>query len=319
MSEITIGTRGSRLALRQAQQICDALSHDGTVHIKTIQTRGDTLQQMRLQDHLDKGFFTTELEVALISGDVDVVVHSLKDLPTESTSELMIGAIPSRAAVADVIVARPDVVIDSINQGSTQFPLRQGSRVGTSAARRRALLKTLCPELTGVDLRGNVPTRVNRCRQGVVDAIVIAKAGLDRLQLDLSDLVVWSLDPTVWLPAPGQGAIAVQCRADDAAIQSRLAALNHSDTHQDVVIERTALALLEGGCHSACGAHVQRNNTQAKIQVGADIDGRGWKTTHWTGQISQGQQGVAVCVEALRTGVVPPMDQSTPWWVMETT
>jgi hydroxymethylbilane synthase len=278
MSGLIIGTRGSRLALAQARAVASSLGGEAAgIELKIIQTRGDLLREMRFSEQLDKGFFTTELERALSAGEVDLVVHSLKDLPTESPPGLMIGATPQRAPTGDVLLVRPDALVDGEPDGP--LPLADGARVGTSAARRRALLAHLSPQVEGVDFRGNVPTRVEKCLRGEVDAIILARAGLSRLGLDISPLLAFDLDTRVWIPAPGQGALAIQCRDSDPQIRSHLAALDHAPSSRAVSLERTVLATLEGGCHAACGAVLLPLGEGLGLYMGMVLDvARGWQT-----------------------------------------
>jgi hydroxymethylbilane synthase len=276
MSGLVIGTRGSRLAMAQARAVAASLGgEDAGVVLRIIQTRGDRLREMRFSEQLDKGFFTTELERALSSGEVDLVVHSLKDLPTESPEGLVIGAIPERAPVGDVLLVHPDALVDADPAGA--LPLVSGARVGTSAARRRALLSHLSPQAEGVDFRGNVPTRVQKCIQGDVDAIVLARAGLSRLGQAISPLLAFDLDLRVWIPAPGQGALALQCRSSDSKILQRIQALDHGPSRRSVTLERAVLATLEGGCHAACGAALLDDGAGVILHMGMVLDpSRGW-------------------------------------------
>ena len=275
---LKIGTRGSRLALAQARAVAASLGGESAgVSLEIMQTRGDRLREMRFSEQLDKGFFTTELEQALADGRVDLVVHSLKDLPTESPEGLMVAATPLRAPTPDVLLVRPDVFLD--DHAGSGLPIRDGARIGTSAARRRALLAHLSPQLSGVDLRGNVPTRIEKCLRGDVDALVLARAGLVRLSLDVGSLLVLDLDPAIWIPAPGQGALAIQCRSDDADLRARLKHLDHGPSSRSVRLERTVLATLEGGCHAACGAALLPTEQGLELHMGMVIDSaKGWQT-----------------------------------------
>ncbi len=254
------GTRGSDLALWQTRDVAERLraAHpEIEVEPVVVTTRGDVDLSDRLVGRLDKGFFTRELEDLLRAGGVDIVVHSLKDLPTVQPEGLALGAVVERANVADWLLVRRDAVVGGENvvrPSQNRLPLRPGARVGSSALRREALVQRYAPQATAVPLRGNVPTRVHKLRERTYDAIVLAAAGVTRLGLDLSELAVFELDPSLWVPAPGQGAVAVQCRADDAATLARLAALDHRATREAVEVERALLRLTEGGCNSPFGA-----------------------------------------------------------------
>ena len=199
-----IGTRGSDLARWQARYVRDLIeSRGGTCDIQILSTQGDREQVQAFEKLEGKGFFTKEIEQALLDHSVDLAVHSHKDLETRQPDGLTIAAVPVRAAAQDVLLIRRDARKDR-----PWLPLGQGATVGTSSVRRRDQLLLLRPDLEIQALRGNVPTRVDRLREGHYDAIVLAAAGLDRLELDLSDLVRLDLDPRHFVPAPAQGALA---------------------------------------------------------------------------------------------------------------
>ena len=206
---LIIGTRGSALARRQTEMVRAWLTVPSRIEI--IKTSGDRLLDVPLQGRLEKGFFTAELEQALLDGRVDLAVHSLKDLPTAPSPGLTIGAMPAREAVGDMLLIRPD----AFNEGSGLLPLKAGSPVGAASLRRQALLQKYSPATTVRLLRGNVTTRVEKLRRGEYAAIVLARAGLTRLALDVAPLLSFDLNPEFWLPAPGQGALGVQVRAGD--------------------------------------------------------------------------------------------------------
>lgn len=257
MSAFTIGTRGSALALWQTNHVAGLLraaEPSLEVKVEVITTRGDVDQSERLVGKLEKGFFTEELERALREGGIDAAVHSLKDLPTRLPEGLALGAVLERARPNDVLLVRPDWVQQ---RSKDELPLAAPARVGASSLRRDALLRRYAPTCQPVPLRGNVPTRVERLREGRTDAIVLASAGLDRLQLDLGGLTVFRLNPRRWVPAPGQGAIAVQCRESDEANRLRLGRINHLLTSDATAWERHFLRILEGGCATPFGAYVE--------------------------------------------------------------
>lgn len=244
---VRIGTRGSELALRQARMVQDALIARGVAaELQTFKTTGDKRLDEPLSSIGAKGLFTKELEQALVRGKVDCCVHSLKDLPTESPAGLEIVAYLEREDPRDVLIVNHLVLAESIDE------LPRGSRVGTSSLRRRAQLLALRSDLEVVELRGNVPTRLRKVEEGKVHAAVLAAAGLHRLGSE--NRIAAYLDAPPWLPAAGQGAIAVQIRGDDERARSLLALLDHGATRLAVRAERALLAALEGGCQVPIGA-----------------------------------------------------------------
>ncbi|HUX35131.1 MAG TPA: hydroxymethylbilane synthase [Gemmatimonadaceae bacterium] len=248
-SPIRIATRSSDLALYQANLVKSLLEARGqAAELVTFKTVGDKKLDEPLSAIGAKGLFTKELEHALGKGKVDCCVHSLKDLPTESPEGLMIGAVLPREDPRDVLVIADMVEAESLDE------LPRGSRVGTSSLRRRAQLAARRTDLDIVELRGNVPTRVKKVDTGAVHAAILAAAGLHRL--GVSQRITATLDAPDWLPAPGQGAIAIQIRADDARMRDLTAALNDGRTMTDIRAERAFLAALEGGCQVPIGALV---------------------------------------------------------------
>ena len=208
---IRIGTRGSDLALWQAHHVRDLLQARGaTVEIVVLKTRGDQIQNVSFDKMEGKGFFTKEIEQALLDGDVDLAVHSHKDLETTPPAGLVVAAVPPRGPVEDVVLVRPESV-----DLTTPFHVQRGGVVGTSSMRRKNQLELGQPDLRIEALRGNVPTRIQKLRDGQYDAIMLAHAGVHRLELDLTDLHVHVLDPLNFVPAPAQGALALQMREGD--------------------------------------------------------------------------------------------------------
>lgn len=246
---VRIGTRASELALRQAAIVESALVAQGVaVEIVRIRTTGDKKKQEPLSEIGAKGLFTKELESALRRKKVDCCVHSLKDLPTEQPDGLELAAILEREDPRDVLVINP------VTDASNLADLPSGSRVGTSSLRRRAQLLAARPDLDVVDMRGNVPTRLRKMDEGKFHAAVLAAAGL--IRLDARQRIGAFLEPPEWLPAAGQGAIAVQIRASDERMRSLTAPLEHAPTRTAVSAERAFLAALEGGCQVPIGALV---------------------------------------------------------------
>ena len=211
---LRLGTRGSDLALWQARRIAAVVEQqlERTCEIEIIKTRGDRIQDVAFRKMEGKGFFTNELQDALLDVRVDLVVHSLKDLPVDHPEGRTLAAVPERTDPADVLLARGGLLAPS---ASAPLGLPPGSVLGTSSLRRAAQSLALEPELEIKPLRGNVPTRVGKLREGAYDAIMLAAAGVDRLGLDLAGLDRLDLTPEVVLPAPRQGALAIACRAND--------------------------------------------------------------------------------------------------------
>lgn len=246
---LRIASRSSELALRQSRLVQAALAAQGVeAEVVSFKTTGDKRLDVPLSGIGAKGLFTHELEEALVAGRVDCCVHSLKDLPTESPEGLIIVALLEREDPRDVLVVNDAIFADTLAD------LPRGSRVGTSSLRRRALLQNLRPDVDAVELRGNVPTRLRKVDEGQVHAAILAAAGLKRLGAH-QRIDAW-LEPPDWLPAAGQGAIAVQSRADDAELNALLSPLDHGPTRIAVTAERAFLAALEGGCQVPIGALV---------------------------------------------------------------
>jgi hydroxymethylbilane synthase len=243
---LVIATRASELALRQARQVQHALEARGVAsELKTYRTSGDKHLDEPLAAIGGKGLFTRELELDLAKGKVQLCVHSLKDLPTESPTGLEIVALLPREDPRDALIVSPVVGVDSLDD------LPPGSRVGTSSLRRRAQLLARRHDLEVVELRGNVPTRLKKVDEGHVHAAILAAAGLHRL--GVSQRISALLEPPDWLPAAGQGAIAIQIRSDDEATRAIVAPLSDSQTTLDTRAERAFLGALEGGCQVPIG------------------------------------------------------------------
>jgi hydroxymethylbilane synthase len=265
---VKIATRSSELALRQARMVessLEALGH--TCEIVTFKTPGDKKLDDPLSESGAKGLFTHELEVALLKGKVDCCVHSLKDLPTELPDGLAVGAVLEREDPRDVLVVNP------VTEAEDLASLPAGSRVGTSSLRRRAQLLALRPDLEVAELRGNVPTRLKKVDTGKVHAAILAAAGLIRLQA--RQRIKQYLDAPQWLPAAGQGAIAVEMRADDDELREILSHLNHAPTSIAVRAERAFLSALEGGCQIPIGALAQPDESGELTLHGFVSDLRG--------------------------------------------
>ncbi len=274
MAHLRIGTRRSTLALWQTHHVRDQLltrHPDLAIDIVHMTTTGDRVLDRALPEIGGKGLFTQELEAALLAGEIDIAVHSLKDLPTDMPDAFTLGAILVRAAPFDALVSRDGHTLDTLPEGAT---------VGTSSLRRRAQLRAHRPDLHTANLRGNVDTRLRKAFDpaGPYDAIVLAVAGLERL--GRADAISEVLDSSIMLPAPAQGAIAVQCRAGDAQTLALLTALDDQPTRIAVTTERAYLQHLEAGCRLPVSAY-------------ATLEG---DTLHLTGRVSglDGSQTITV-------------------------
>jgi hydroxymethylbilane synthase len=254
-----IGTRGSALALAQSRLVQARLDSGGEHDVLVIETSGDRNPNASLRRFGGKGIFTKEIEEALLLGRIDLAVHSLKDLPTEPVPGLRIAAMLPREDARDAVVARDRVPLDR---------LPRGAKVGTSSLRRQAQLLARRPDLSPVDLRGNVPTRLARLEEGRFDAIVVAAAGLNRL--GLIDRATELLEDSVMLPAPGQGVIAIQIRDDDEATAALVAPLHDKLAETEATAERSLLEALGGGCLVPIGgrAHVHQGLIELSAFVG---------------------------------------------------
>jgi len=242
---LRIGSRGSQLALWQANHIADRLrGHGHSVEIEIIKTTGDRLQEVTFAQVGSKGMFTKEIEDALAEGRVDLAVHSLKDLPTELPSGFALAATPPRVDPRDVFVSLKYADVAA---------LPAGAKVGTSSQRRRAQLKEMRPDVEAVEFRGNVDTRLRKLSEGQVEAILLAAAGLDRLEK--TEWVRQRLEPNNFCPAAGQGSLGIETRLNDGVTMAALAFLDDAPTRFAVTAERAALAALGGGCQVPIGIH----------------------------------------------------------------
>ncbi len=272
---LILGTRGSELALTQTEMVTQELlkAHPGLkVERKIILTSGDKRQDLRFSEfsdvaQVDKGIFIKELEIALANGEIDAAVHSLKDMPSDLAAGFQIAAVLPRAPIEDVLITRDACTLET---------LPQGARIGTSSVRRAAQLKWLRPDVEIVEIRGNVPTRVKKVLgEQPLDAVMLAAAGLirlglmrgDRIEIEGQTIHALTLDPVKFLPAAGQGAIAIECRAGDDATFAKLRALNDADTETRIIAEREYLRLLGAGCQTPVGAHTWIKDGQLHFAV----------------------------------------------------
>jgi hydroxymethylbilane synthase len=264
---LRVATRGSALAQWQSEHVAAALVQAGraegrelTVELVVVQTVADVRLDIPIWEMGGKGVFVKEVQAAVLDGRADLAVHSAKDLPALTPDELVVAAVPERADARDVLV------------GSTLDGLGVGALVATGSVRRRAQLAWLRPDLTFVGLRGNIATRL--AKADGVDAIVMAAAALDRLGLDLGDRTVEVLGPDVMVPQVGQGALAIECRADDAVGRALIGALEHRASRQAVDAERAFLAELGGDCDLPAGAHATVDGDHLEIEgLLASMDG----------------------------------------------
>lgn len=243
-----LASRGSALALWQARHVRTLLlqQHSGLqVDIEVVTTTGDRITDVPLAQIGDTGLFTKEVDRAVLDGRADFAVHSLKDVPTQPPEGLVLAAVPVREDPRDALIVAP-------GRPRTLAELPPRARVGTSSLRRRALLLDQRPDLEVVDLRGNLETRLGRARDGQYDAILLALAGLRRMGWEHE--VAEVLEPPAWLPATGQGALGIVCRADDEEMRAQLAVLDHAATRAATTAERSLLRTLEGGCQIPIGA-----------------------------------------------------------------
>lgn len=298
MKTLVIGTRGSKLALRQAQWVADrlaGLASEIEVAVQTIVTQGEIAADIPLPQIGRKGLFTHEIEAALLQGRIHAAVHSLKDLPTELPPDLSLAAVPERADARDAWLS-------TAGRGLTDLPA--GSVVGTSSLRRAAQILARRPDLKIMDLRGNVDTRLRKLEAGQYDAIVLAAAGLHRL--GLADRITEYLSPDVLMPAPGQGALAVETRADDAETLTLLARLDHAPTRTSVTAERTLLMTLGGGCQLPVGAYGVVDEAAGTLRLRgliAAVDGSRAVRGEITGPSAQASRlGVELAAELLGRG-----------------
>lgn len=252
IKKIKIGTRGSELALWQANFVADRLGREN-VEIVVIKTQGDIIQNVSFNKMEGKGFFTKEIEEALLSREIDLAVHSLKDMPTEDVPGLKIAVIPERGFYEDLLI-----ISQSVYDENEILKIRKGSKVGTSSMRRMAQLKNIDSSLEIEPLRGNVNTRMRKISEGQYDAIVMARAGKERINLDTGDFHIHVLDHETFLPAPAQGALGLQIREGDGETEEFISTLKDNETTELVTAERKFLSHFGGGCHVPIGAFARK-------------------------------------------------------------
>ncbi|MDB5145459.1 MAG: hemC [Mucilaginibacter sp.] len=273
--KLIIGTRGSELALWQANFVKNRLAENNVAaELKIIKTQGDRILNLSFDKLEGKGFFTKELEEELLAGTIDLAVHSHKDLPTENPPGLIIAAVSEREDPSELLLILKDCV--DVHQ---KMSLKYGAIVGTSSNRRKAQLLAYRPDFEIKDLRGNVPTRIDKLRDEKYDAIMIAKAGVTRLGIDLREFHVEEITPIELIPAPAQGVLAIQTKENDQELFDILQALNHPDVAEELAVERTVLKLFGGGCHLPLGCYCRKDGDMfqvftSKADTGEDFPDR---------------------------------------------
>lgn len=264
---VMIGTRGSKLALWQAEQVRFALAAafpELIIKKKVIKTKGDRILDVSLSTIGDKGLFTREIENALAAGEIDLAVHSLKDLPTELPEGLIIGGLLPRGEVRDVLLSK---------EGKKLSEMTPKDRIATSSLRRKAQLLHFNPALNIIDIRGNVDTRIQKMSTGICDALVMAGAGI--IRLGYQHLITEFLDPGQILPAVSQGAVAIEIREDDDTIQPLVNTIADEDTWTITMAERAFLRTLEGGCQVPVGCYCEKAGEMLSITgILSRLDGK---------------------------------------------
>ena len=281
MRTLTVATRGGALAVTQTKHVVATLRkiHPGLeIEIKEISTTGDQDRRTALWNLRDTGFFTSQLEDALMAKEADFAVHSFKDLPTAEPEGLTIAAVFDRNFVEDSLISVPPV--DSIEQ------LPTGARIGTSSLRRAAQLKHIRDDLEPTPIRGNVRTRLDKLETDEFDAVLLARAGLERL--DLAGQISFIFDPTVFIPAPAQGALGIQTRADDAETNKIIAAIDDRNARTTTDAERTILTTMQCGCHAPVGAYAKITGDEIDIRAFiSQPQGENFIRRHVTGPAGQ--------------------------------
>jgi hydroxymethylbilane synthase len=258
--KLVVGTRGSPLALAQTTAVCALLSrmcgiHHSDVEVKVITTTGDRIQDRLLADVGGKGLFTKEIEIALAAGEIDLAVHSAKDMPTVLPDGLVISAYPEREDARDVLISRGERPLAEMPAGAS---------LGTASLRREAQVRRLRPDIEVRALRGNVQTRLRKLQEGVIDATILGMAGLRRLKLTYVLTEVLPIE--MFLPAVGQGAVAIETREDDEHTRDLLQAINHAPTEIAVTAERAFLRILDGSCRTPIAGHAVLSGSEIRFR-----------------------------------------------------
>lgn len=301
--QIIIGTRGSQLALYQAEKVKSELeaAHASLhVEIKIIHTKGDKILDVALSKIGDKGLFTKEIEEALLNGEADLAVHSLKDLPTTLPKKLMLGAVLERGEFRDALVSRNGKKLDQLTANDV---------VATSSLRRQSALLNQIPSIQIKDIRGNVQTRLRKMDEGYCDAMIMAAAGLQRLGLEhyISEII----DPKVVMPAVAQGAIAIEVRENDEEIMQLIQKINHQPTWNSILAERAFLRTLEGGCQVPLGCYSETNGDEITLYgFVASVDGNEMVKDYHSGRITSPENcGKALANKLIERGAKSILNQ----------
>jgi hydroxymethylbilane synthase len=300
---IIIGTRGSQLALYQAKKVkatLEVLFPELQVELKIIKTKGDKILDVALSKIGDKGLFTKEIENELIDGTVDIAVHSLKDLPTKLPEGLKLGAVLERGEFRDALVCK---------SGMKLSELKPGAVVATSSLRRIASLLKVNNQIIIKDIRGNVNSRLQKMEDGYCDAMIMAAAGLQRLELE--HYITEIIDPEVIMPAVSQGAIAIETRLNDAEVDLIMEKVNHQETWSEVVAERAFLSHLEGGCQVPLGCFSKAEGSILTLKgFVASIDGKEYLSDMVSGSMEEGAElGIILAEKLIEKGAGKILDE----------
>ena len=284
--KLRIGTRGSKLALWQAHFVQDTLrSLDVDSELIVIKTKGDQVQHLSFDKIEGKGFFTKEIEDALLNGSIDLAIHSMKDLPTTSPPGLIIAGVSHREDPADWLVIRQEA-----HDPDGLFKLSTGAVIGTSSSRRKAQMLSYRPDVSLKDVRGNVPTRLQKLADGLYDAIILAAAGLKRLESDLSGFTVVRMNPKEFVSAPAQGVLAYQVLAEDSETRRVIQRIHHSEVAAVTNVERKVLKLLDGGCQMPVGVYCEQD-ALGSFHVWAAL------AENWQGQVRRARYSSSTSFE----------------------
>jgi len=297
MKVLTVATRGGALAIAQTEVVIGALKKvypDLQIEIKKVTTKGDRDRRTALWNLKETGFFTSQLEDFLLAGQADFAVHSLKDVPTRPREGLTIAAVCNRQFAEDCLI--------SVEKITSIKELPHAAKIGTSSLRRVAQLKRLRADLQPAPIRGNVTTRIKKLEEGKFDAIILARAGVERL--GLSDKISFCFDPRKFIPAPAQGALAAQTRADDAATTEIISAIDDRIARTTALAEREVLAKLQCGCHAPVGAFAEIEGEKIKIYAFiADLEGKNFIKREFTGPATEANHiAVKLAGELLEAG-----------------
>ena len=288
MATIRIATRSSRLALWQAEYVAGRL-HEAlglATELVEVSTLGDRNRRDSLADFGGMGVFTREVQTAVLDGDADIAVHSLKDLPTDATEGLLLASFPARASRFDLLLLPAETAVEKAPRIET---LPQGARIGTGSPRRRAQLLRARPDLSVLEIRGNIDTRLKKLDDGEYDAIILAEAGVNRLGFE--SRVITQLTPPEFYPAVGQGALGVECRVGDETTRAALAAIDDAGVRAEVTAERAALRELRAGCHAPLGALCETMGEQLRLTVIVfSADGQDFREATETGSHSAAEE-----------------------------